>query len=125
MSTVTGIISFIGATTQVKETFKKRDFVLTVQSGEYSNLNAFQLVQDKCTLADAYTEGQEVTVHYNIRSSEGKNGGYFTNLTIWKIEGAQAQAPAQSQAPVPVAPKSVAPAMSTAPSFEEQDDLPF
>ena len=128
MSTVTGIISHIGESVQATATITKRDLVLTVQSGQYENLNAFELMNDKCNLADSLTEGQEVTVHYNIRSREW-NGRYFTNLIAWKIDGQpQAQVPA-TPAPLPQKQKAFTPPAPqqqyTAVVDAEDDDLPF
>ena len=128
MSTVTGVISHIGESVQATATITKRDLVLTVQSGQYENLNAFELMNDKCNLADSLTEGQEVTVHYNIRSREW-NGRYFTNLIAWKIDGQpQAQAPAKP-APLPQKQKAFTPPAPqqqyTAVVDAEDDDLPF
>ena len=131
MSTVTGVISHIGEVVQASATIVKRDLVLTVQSGQYENLNAFELMNDKCSLTDSLTEGQEVTVHYNIRSREW-NGRYFTNLIAWKIEQpqGQAQVPATQAPQAPQKQKAfTAPAPQrqyTAPAVEaEDDDLPF
>ena len=128
MSTVTGVISHIGEAVQASATIVKRDLVLTVQSGQYENLNAFELMNDKCSLADNLTEGQEVTVHYNIRSREWQ-GRYFTNLTAWKIETTQQaqpvpQAPVQKQKQKPFTPP--APVSNTAYAESgDTDDLPF
>jgi len=124
---VTGVITHIGEVVQVTDKFMKRDFIIEVQSGQYANDNAFQLVQDRCSLADQYAEGQEVAVHFNIRSKE-HNGRWFTNLDIWKIEQPQAQAPA-TPAPLPQKQKAFTPPAPqqqyTAVVDAEDDDLPF
>ena len=129
MSTVTGIISHIGESVQATATITKRDLVLTVQSGQYENLNAFELMNDKCNLADSLTEGQEVTVHYNIRSREW-NGRYFTNLIAWKIDGQpQAQVPATPPPALQAKQKAFtppSPVSNTAYAESgDTDDLPF
>ena len=127
---ISGVITHIGETVQASATFQKRDFVIEVESGQYKNIVAFQLVQDKCKLGDMYTEGWEVEVYFNLRSNESRDGGkWFTNATIWKIDGQpQAQAPA-TPAPLPQKQKPFTPPAPqqqyTATQAEEDDDLPF
>lgn len=116
---VKGIISHIGEVVQVSDTFKKRDIVLKVQSGQYENDNAFQLVQDRCNLADSLAEGQEVEAFFNIRSKEAK-GRWFTNLDIWKIETAK-----QETHTVPAKPFNPPVAHPPTAQGEDIDDLPF
>ncbi len=84
-------------TQQVKDTFKKREFVLEVESGAYSQLIKFQLVQDRCSVIDNYGEGDEIKVFFELRGRAWTNRdgdtAYFTNLQAWKVEGsAQPQA---------------------------------
>ncbi|MFD2244956.1 DUF3127 domain-containing protein [Pontibacter ruber] len=111
-------------TTQVSDKFKKREFVLEIPDGSYTQYAKFQLTQDKCNLLDQFQKGQEVKVTFNLSGKPFvKNGEtlYFTNLQAWRIEsasnnfgGAPAGAPAQ--------------AASSAPSFYSSDvdnDLPF
>lgn len=114
---VTGVISHIGETTQVTATFAKRDLVLTVQNGDYENLNAFQLVNKGCEMGDKFTEGEIVAVYYNIRSNE-KDGRYFTSLTAWKVEP-------DEEAPAPKAVAKKAPAMVEPVYEQEGEELPF
>ena len=55
---------------KVSEKFKKRDFVLTDESSQYPQHLLFQLTQDKTSLIDQYNEGDEITVHFNLRGRE-------------------------------------------------------
>lgn len=112
---ITGTITHIGETVQISEKFKKRDLVITFKSGEYDNDAAFQLSQDRTALGDTLAEGQEVEVHFNIRSRE-YNGKYYTNLDAWRVVATQQAPQPQAQASVP-----------TAPAVAEGsiDDLPF
>ena len=80
---------------------------------------SFQLVQDKCSLLEAYNEGDEISVNFNLRGREWvspKDGTtkYFNSLEAWKIEGEAAAA--ASAVPTP--------AVATS-SSEGPDDLPF
>ncbi|RAU83326.1 DUF3127 domain-containing protein [Pontibacter arcticus] len=110
---------------QVSDKFKKREFVLEVPDGSYTQYIKFQLTQDKCSLLDQYKNGDEVKVTFNLTGKPFvKNGTtmYFTNLQAWRIEGASAGSNASYDAP------ASAPAQNNAPSFYSSDadnDLPF
>jgi single-strand DNA-binding protein len=108
---------------QVSEKFRKREFVLEIPDGQYTQHCKFQLTQDKCNLIDQFKQGDEVKVTFNLTGKPfTKNGQtmYFTNLQAWRVESATAgnggfgaSAPAQETA---------------APSFynnEADNDLPF
>ena len=84
-----GIISEIFPTQVISDKFSKREFVLEVKDGEYTELIKFQLTQDRCDLIDNFTEGQEVTVHFNLKGKKWEKDNkisYFTNLEAWRIE---------------------------------------
>lgn len=103
----------------ISEKFKKREFVIQDDSSQYPQVISFQLVQDKCSLLDAYNEGDEITAHFNLRGREWtspKDGQtkYFNSLEAWKIEGSNAV-----PAAVPAA------AAATTGSATPEDDLPF
>lgn len=88
---LTGTITEIYETQQVSEKFSKREFICEVPDGAYTNHIKLQLTQDKCSLLDAYAEGQEVKVSFNLSGKPfSKNGTtmYFTNLQAWRIEAA-------------------------------------
>ena len=94
---VTGRLHEIFDEQQVSEKFRKREFVLEVQDGQYPEQIKFQLVQDKTALIDPYKMGDEVKVTFNLRGRGfNKNGQmlYFTNLEAWRIEAATGGAPA-------------------------------
>jgi single-strand DNA-binding protein len=125
---------------QVSEKFRKREFVLEVQDGQYPEHIKFQLVQDKTALIDAYKVGDEVKVTFNLRGRGfNKNGQmlYFTNLEAWKIEagtggGASTGGGYNQQA---AAPRAAAPAQNQNPNLraapaapiagDDDNDLPF
>jgi hypothetical protein len=107
---------------QVSEKFKKREFVLEIPDGAYTNHIKFQLTQDKCSLIDQFKVGDEVKVAFNLSGKPfTKNGTtmYFTNLGAWRIEPAGApQASGQQRAAAPQAASSFA-------MDEADNDLPF
>ena len=64
--------------------FQSRDFVIEVESGQYSQLIKFQLTQDRCDLIDSYSDGEEIKVSFDLRGREW-DGKYFTNLNAWRL----------------------------------------
>ncbi|MDB5267299.1 MAG: hypothetical protein JWP58_339 [Hymenobacter sp.] len=134
---VTGRLHEIFDEQQVSEKFRKREFVLEVQDGQYPQHIKFQLTQDKVSLVESFKMGDEVKVTFDLRGRGfNKNGQmlYFTNLEAWKIEpgaaanyggggGQQQAAPrpaAQNQNPTLRAQPSAAPIAS-----DDDNDLPF
>ena len=119
---VTGTIELINATQVVSEKFKKRDFVLLIQDGNYPQYVKFQSVQDRCELLDHYKAGEEVIVNFNLKGRPFEKDGktmYFTNLEAWKVQKAgqqQPPAPQQNVAPPPA---------PTGGSDIESNNLPF
>src|SRR5436190_12749968 len=110
---------------QVSEKFKKREFVLEIPDGAYTQFIKFQLTQDKCSLLDQYNVGQDVKVAFNLQGKPfTKNGTamYFTNLSAWRIDAANGAAPAGNQAPRSTAAQ---PAATSFAMDEADNDLPF
>lgn len=93
---VSGKIHAIFDTESKSASFTTRDFVLEIQDGNYLQLIKFQLTQDRCDLIDAYSQGDEIEVHFDLRGREW-NGKYLTNLHCWKIVGAATR----EQVPLP------------------------
>jgi len=84
-----------GATMQVSERFKKREFVLDiteeVNGNAYPNFAKLQAVQNRCELLDGFSEGDTVKVSFNIRGNKWEKDGkvnYITSLDAWRIERA-------------------------------------
>lgn len=67
--------------------FKKRLIIVTVQDGQYSNDYGFEALGDKVGVFDGVSEGDEVTVHWNIpRLREWKGKWWASHLNAWKLE---------------------------------------
>lgn len=123
---ITGILKIKSDVQQIKETFKKREFILTDNSSQYPQHIQFELTQDKCSILDNFQPGQEIKVYFNLRGREwtDKEGRvrYFNSLNAWKIENAgsgssntvQNKSTASSESP-----------LETFSSKGENDDLPF
>ncbi|MBS1560575.1 MAG: DUF3127 domain-containing protein [Bacteroidetes bacterium] len=117
-----GTLHVVMDTQQVKDTFRKRDFVLEMQDGNYPQHIKFQVTQDRCQLLDTFKVGQQVKVLFNLRGRpfQSKTGEtvYFTNLEAWRIEPAQAgTGPAQDYSQIPPA--------ASGPATADFDDVPF
>jgi hypothetical protein len=87
---ITGFLHHAEPTKQLSETFKKREFVLEVQDGNYTQFPKLQLIQNNCVLLDGVNINEEIRVFFNIQGKPYTNKEnvtlYFTNLTAWKIE---------------------------------------
>lgn len=124
---ITGKLHRIFPIEEKSSSFRTRDIVLEVQDGNFMQYVKFQLTQDRCALADAFREGEEVRVSFNLRGREWQ-GKYFTNLDAWRIEAVQAGASAMGAsnddpfAGVPF-PESVP--ETTGSDQGVDDDLPF
>ena len=92
---VDGKLHKVFNTEQKSEKFRAREFVIEIVDGNYPQMIKFQLTQDKCELIDDYNEGEEITVHFNLRGREW-NERYFTNLDAWKLENAGSAKPADA-----------------------------
>jgi single-strand DNA-binding protein len=83
---LTGHIVQIKDAEQVSDKFTKREFAIKIDDGgKYDNFASFQAVQDRCSILDNFAEGDEVTVHFDVRGREWQ-GRYFTNLNAWRVE---------------------------------------
>jgi single-strand DNA-binding protein len=116
---LTGKVKVVQDAKTISDKFTVREFVVTVEDGNYPQDIVLQFVNDKVSLLDTVQVGQEVTVSFDIRGRE-YNGRYFNNLNAWKLQaGAAAAAPSAADKP-PVSDKDV-PA-----DFDEyEDDIPF
>ena len=94
MFKLNGTIKTIKDTVQVSEKFSKREFVVNDSSSMYPQDILFQSVQDKCSMLNEYSEGDNVEVSFNLRGREwiSPQGEvkYFNTLDAWKIEKANA-----------------------------------
>jgi hypothetical protein len=81
---LTGTIKVIFQTETYPSGFTKREFVVTTKE-QYPQDVKFELVKDKTAILDSFSEGQEVTVHFNLKGNEF-NGKYYVSLQGWKVE---------------------------------------
>ncbi len=118
MYEASGKIKIIFATQTFPSGFTKREFVITTSNDNYPQDIKFELVKDKCEWLDKYTDGQDVTVNFDIRGNEYKDK-YYVNLNCWKIQSAQSNG--NSPAPQSSGSADIEPS----PEDLASDDIPF
>lgn len=111
-------------TVQRTETFKTREFVIEktedINGRAISNYIKFQSVQDRTSMPDRFSIGDEIKVSFNIKGSKWVKDGkenYITNLDAWRMEHiklGQENPVSQSQ-----------PSATDIPPSDVVDDLPF
>ena len=134
---VKGKIIEVSEITQVKETFKKRDFVLEfAENAMYPEYIKFELIQDKVSIVDNMPVGSLVDVSFNLRGRAWTNAqgvkSYFNSLQAWRVvlDNGTA-APTQQGAPAYQAQGGSAPIQDTFSQTMQNstavvdDDMPF
>ena len=134
---IQGKLLEISDTIQVKETFRKREFVVEYSDNpQYPEYVKFECIQDKCDMLDNYAVGQDVTVSFNLKGRKWVDPQgttkYFNSLQAWRMQPAGNAAAASTAMPTTDA---VSPPASTPPSGSGDpmisageggdDDLPF
>ena len=122
---IKGKIEKVMEVNQVTDNFKKRDFVLLVQDGNYPQYIKFECHQNKVSVLDHCREGDEVNVKFNLRGRPyDKNGTtlYFNTLVAWFIEKEEQ---AQATTPQPHTLANVAPPVLVVSNDVESNELPF
>lgn len=121
---IKGFIKKIMPTEVVGDSFQKRVIVVETDTDtKYPQEVPFELHQDRCALADAYSEGQQVEVFFNLRGREW-NGKYFANIVAWKLAPLSPLAK-QNSAPLAKTPTSNAQVEEVEAEDLGNDDLPF
>ncbi|HAD15170.1 MAG TPA: hypothetical protein DCF33_22320 [Saprospirales bacterium] len=125
---IEGKLHRIFPTEQKSASFTAREFVLEVPDGNYPQLIKFQAVQDRCSLLDNFSEGDQVRVSFDLRGREW-NGKYLTNLNAWRIDAATGESGGgnsgtRNRSTSENAPADPFPNYSDAPPVSS-DDLPF
>ena len=99
---VSGKVEAVFETQVFDSGFQKREFVLQVnENPDYPQFVKFELIKDKVVLLDDVSEGQELSVEFNLNGRKWVNQKgettYFNTLQAWKIDkGAKQSAPAET-----------------------------
>ena len=121
---IVGKLIEIFDTQQISDSFKKREFVVEYsENPQYPELIKFELIQDKCSLLDSYSKGNEIDVSFNLKGRKWSKDGkdmYFTTLQAWRLEAAKSgqDAPATTNTDVPPEPEWLS-------DTKDEGDLPF
>ncbi|MEO1575477.1 MAG: DUF3127 domain-containing protein [Pseudomonadota bacterium] len=92
--------------------WRKQEYVIEVP-GDYPKQVCFMVWGDKIDQL-RITEGEELTVHFDLESRE-YNGRWYTDVKAWRVDRSQGQgAPGDDGAPPPDAPPPLM-----------DDDIPF
>ena len=131
---VIGTLHRLFPTEQKSASFQAREFVLEIPDGNYPQLVKFQAVQDRCAMLDAFSEGEQLKVSFDLRGREWQ-GKYFTNLNAWRIEKSTGEAVAGGTTTAPSRqssgggdenfPSNPFPESKEPPASGNFDDLPF
>ncbi|MEM8966272.1 MAG: DUF3127 domain-containing protein [Bacteroidota bacterium] len=126
---IQGKLIELSDTTQVTDTFRKREFVVEyADNPQYPEYLKFECIQDRCDLLNSFQVGQELTISFNLKGRKwvDRQGvtKYFNSLQAWRIQPAATEA----TAPPPAA-ETPAPSSSNNENLlsasDEEDDLPF
>ena len=123
MYEATGKLKVIFDTQTFPSGFTKREFVVTTGDENYPQDLKFEIIKDKCAWLDKFEQGQDVTVHFDIRGNEYKDK-YYVNLNCWKIlggSGSDSSSSGDQSAAQPSANNEVEPS----PDDLVNDDIPF
>ncbi len=109
-------------TQTIKESFKKREFVLEyAENPQYPEFVKFELIQSNCEQLDSLNVGDEVTVNFNLKGRKWTDpqgeDKYFNSLQAWRIDK-KAGATSQDTPPPPSQEWAKE-------DFSQDDDLPF
>lgn len=127
---IRGKVHEIGQVQQVTDTFKKRDLIIEyTENPQYPEYIRFEATQDRTTLFDNLTVGEEVEVSFNLRGRPwtNKDGvtSYFNSLVAWRVSKVTTT-PVSAGAPTAAGPQTVdAPPPVDISSDDKDDDLPF
>lgn len=116
---LSGKVHEIGQTVVVSDKFKKRELIIEyADNPSYPEFIKFEATQDKISLFDSLSVGQNVEVLFNLRGKPytDKNGKttYFNSLVVWKVNAGQSNPSA-----------GITPSVDFNTLQPEEDDLPF
>ncbi len=108
-------------TQNIKDTFKKREFVLEyAENPQYPEFIKFELIQSNCEQLDSLNVGDDVSVNFNLKGRKWTDPQgqtkYFNSLQAWRVDKKSSQVEATPPPPTQEWAKE---------DFSQDDDLPF
>ena len=118
---VKGIVKVVTPTVELSDKFKKRDLIIEyAEDPKYVEMLKFEAHNANCDKLDELREGDDVTVHFNLRGRAWTNKegvtSYFNTLAAWQVKINQTAANV---------PAKMAPVDINVPAGGVDDDLPF
>ena len=108
--------------TSARGAWAKQEFIFEYQEGKFPISICMNVWgADKVKELDRYQVGDKVKIAFNLSSRE-YNGRWYTDVSAWRIESAEAQPQTYNQAPVQDAPM---PVEEDLPGGFDDKDLPF
>lgn len=123
MAEIKGLVHELPQANQVSDKLKKQDLIIEyADNPQYPEFLKFEAINDKCTLLDSLSVGDEVEVYFNYKGrpwtdKTGKKS-YFNSLQIWKVNKLSAGSAASRPTATATKPADIS-------SAAEDDDLPF
>lgn len=101
MFKIQGVLKQVFAEQIVSEKFKKREFVIEIPDGKWSQLIKMEMIQNNCSFLDNYAAGDNVEVLFSLKGREWTNNAgqkqYFNTIqSFGMVRVDQAKAPQQS-----------------------------
>ncbi len=113
--------------TSARGDWQRQEVVFEMQDGSFARKVAVTFFNKPNDVASLKV-GAAYVVSFNIES-RGYQGRYYTNVTAWRVQPKQAEAPAPVEAPAYSAPMpsmaAAEPSFSSSAADSEVDDLPF
>ena len=121
---------------QITERFRKREIVLELDgNSDYPQTVLFELINDKCDLADFVSVGDTVRVNFGLRGRAWTNPDgvtkYFNSLNAYKLVSETGSRAAPPPAKPDYAPPPSPPPVEREPGSDDDldddldDDIPF
>lgn len=84
---IKGRVKSVSEVKQVTDRFARRELVIeTGLDTKYPQVNSFETSNDRNALLDDVSVGDMVTIQFDLRGREGRDGRCWNTLSIWKIK---------------------------------------
>lgn len=80
-----GKVKLVNETQTFSSGFSKREIVVSVPDGNYTQDICIEFVKDKTDLLDNVKSGDQVSINFDIKGRE-YSGKYYNNLQGWKLD---------------------------------------
>ena len=88
-TTFTGPITDMGTietgTTKSGKEWRKREFVIEHESGNYPKIVSMAAMNSACDHLDQFDVGDVVQVEVSVESRKSSSGKYYTNINCFKV----------------------------------------